>query len=64
MKAMMEFVKALSCETAHVVGANSFIPSYNLGLINEMMGEREMALKYYRKCGDFPMALEKLAELE
>ena len=64
VKAMMEFVKALSCETTHVVGANSFIPSYNLGLINEMMGEREMALKYYRKCGDFPMALEKLAELE
>lgn len=64
VKAMMEFVKALTCETTHVVGANSFIPSYNLGLINEMMGEREMALKYYRKCGDFPMALEKLAELE
>lgn len=64
VKAMMEFVKALSCEKAHVVGANSFIPSYNLGLINEMMGEREMALRYYRKCGDFPMALEKLAELE
>lgn len=63
VKAMLEFVKALSCANTHVVGANSFIPSYNLGLINEMMGEREMAMQYYRKCGDFPMALERLQEL-
>ncbi len=63
VRAMLEFVKALSCQNAHVVGANSFIPSYNLGLINEMMGEREMALQYYKKCGDFPMAVERLREL-
>lgn len=63
MKALLEFVKALSCKNAHVVGANSFIPSYNIGLINEMMGNKEMALVHYRKCGDFPMALEKIKEL-
>ena len=63
MKALVEFVKALSCETAHVEGANSFIPSYNIGLINEMMGNREAALTHYRNCGDFPMALEKIREL-
>lgn len=63
MKAMLEFAKALSCKNAHVDGANSFIPSYNLGLINEMMGEKEMALMHYRRCGDFPMALEKITEL-
>lgn len=63
MKALLEFVKALSCDKAHVVGANSFIPSYNIGLINEMMGNRESALMHYRKCGDFPMALQKIREL-
>lgn len=63
MKALLEFVKALSCPTAHVSGANSYIPSYNIGLINEMMGDTEAALMHYRKCGDFPMALEKIAEL-
>lgn len=63
MRALLEFVKALSCETAHVIGANSFIPSYNIGLINEMMGNKEAALMHYRKCGDFPMALEKIREL-
>ena len=63
MKALLEFVKALSCETAHVAGANSFIPTYNIGLINEMMGDKEAALVHYRKCGDFPMALEKIRKL-
>lgn len=63
MNALLEFVKALSCENAHVVGASSFIPSYNIGLINEMMGNKEAALIHYRKCGDFPMALEKIQEL-
>lgn len=63
MKALLEFVKALSCDNTHVVGANSFIPSYNIGLINEMIGNREAALIHYRKCGDFPMALEKIREL-
>lgn len=63
MKALLEFVKALSCDNAHVVGSNSFIPSYNVGLINEMMGDKEAALMHYRKCGDFPMALEKIQEL-
>lgn len=63
MKALLEFVKALSCDNAHVVGSNSFIPSYNIGLINEMMGDKEAALMHYRKCGDFPIALEKIQEL-
>ena len=63
MNALLEFVKALSCGNAHVVGANSFIPSYNIGMINEMMGDKEAALMHYRKCGNFPMALEKIREL-
>lgn len=63
MKALLEFVKATAFETAHVVGANTYIPTYNIGLINEMMGEKEMALVHYRKCGDFPMALERIKAL-
>ena len=63
MQALLEFVKALSCPTAHVEGANTFIPSYNIGLINEMMGDKEAALMHYRKCGDFPMALDRIKEL-
>lgn len=64
MKAMMEFVKAIHCPVAREKGTNSFIPTYNIGLINEMMGETQAALTHYRNCGDFPMAVAKVAELE
>lgn len=64
VKAMMEFVKAIHCPVAREAGTNSFIPTYNVGLINEMMGDTTAALTHYRNCGDFPMAVEKVHELE
>ena len=63
MKAMMEFVKAIHCPVAREKGTNSFIPTYNMGLINEMMGDTASALTLYRNCGDFPMAVAKVKEL-
>lgn len=63
IKAMMEFVKAIHCPVARENGTNSFIPTYNIGLINEMMGDVQTALMHYRNCGDFPMAVERAAEL-
>lgn len=63
IKAMMEFVKAIHCHTARENGTNSFIPTYNIGLINEMMGDIPTALMHYRNCGDFPMAVKKIKEL-
>jgi len=64
VKAMMEFVKAVHCPVAREYGTNTFIPTYNIGLINEMMGDVQTALTHYRNCGDFPMAVEKINELE
>ena len=64
IKAMMEFVKAIHCPVARETGTNSFIPTYNIGLINEMMGDIPTALMHYRNCGDFPMAVEKVKELD
>ena len=64
IKAMMEFVKAIHCPVARENGTNSFIPTYNIGLINEMMGDIPTALMHYRNCGAFPLALQKIKELE
>lgn len=63
VKALMEFVKAIHCPIARESGTNTFIPTYNVGLINEMMGNKEEALVHYKNCGDFPMAVAKLKEL-
>ena len=62
-EAVDEFIKATNFKSAKVTGANSFIPTYNLGCINEVLGDIELACELYRKCGDFSPAIERLATL-
>lgn len=64
LKAMEEFLKATTYPTSSVEGANSFIPNFNMGCINEAMGHLSDAISYYQKCGSFAPALERLKELE
>ena len=64
VQAMAEFLKATTFETARTEGANSFIPIFNMGCINEVLGEREAAVSHYKRCGSFRPALDRLRELE
>ena len=66
LKAMAEYVQALQCPNAREEGANSFIPYYNIGLVNEMLGNQASALTFYQKAADlgFVPAIERLEELE
>lgn len=63
LKAMQEFLLATTFDHSQVAGANSFIPYYNMGVINEMHGNLDAAISYYQKCGDFSMAKERLKTL-
>lgn len=63
VRAMAEFIKATSFETASTEGANSFIPTFNMGCINEVLGDRDTAIALYKKCGNFKPALDRLNEL-
>ena len=63
MQAMQTFLSALSTGGAKTDGASSYIPLYNMGLINEMLGNKEGALSLYRQCGDYKPALDKINEL-
>lgn len=62
LNAMAEYLKALQCQTARETGANTFIPCYHIGLINEMMGKPDIALAYYERAAElgFTPAKEKL----
>ena len=64
LQAMQEFLKATSFETASVEGANTFIPTFNMGCINEVMGNIDVAITLYKKCGSFQPALDRLAALK
>lgn len=63
LKAMLEYIKATSCEVTMIEGTNSVIPIYNIAYINELLGDYEHALLHYKRCGDFPMALKKIEML-
>ena len=64
LQAMQEFLKATAIDEVHVEGANSFIPTYNMGCINEVLGDTHTAVQLYKKCGNFKPALDRLAELQ
>lgn len=63
VQAMTEFLKATTFETARTEGANSFIPTYNMACINDVLGDTQAAITLYRKCGDFRPAVERLREI-
>lgn len=64
LQAMMSFIKALSCGKSFIEDASHNIPHYNLGYINEMLGDTASAVVQYKLCKDFVLAEERLRELE
>ena len=62
-EALQEFQKATTITNEHVKGAGSFIPTYNMGCIYEVLGHTDTAISLYKKCGSFPAALKRLKAL-
>lgn len=62
-QAVEQFIKATTFETCKFHGANSFLSYYQIGLICEKLGDTDNALAYYRKCGNYPPATDRAAQL-
>lgn len=65
MKAMMEYVKALQCSASREEGCNTYIPYYNIGIINEMLGDMASAVSFYQRAAayGYNLAIERLEAL-
>ena len=63
MQAMQTFLSSISVGNSKSDGVTTYIPLYNMGLINEMLGNKEGAISLYKQCGDYKPALSKLKEL-
>lgn len=61
--AVDEFIKATNFKTAATLGVNTFIPLYNLGMINEILGNTEDAIELYKQCGDYGPAKKRIEEM-
>ncbi|MCH5249895.1 MAG: glycosyltransferase [Lachnospiraceae bacterium] len=62
-EAVGEFEKATTMKQFAVEGINSYRANYNIGVIYECTRHLEEAREYYRKCGNFEPALERLKEI-
>lgn len=61
--AVEEFKKSVAMEEFAVDGVNSYMAYYNIGVIYECTGRIEEARTYYRKCGGYQPAKERLEAL-
>jgi len=62
-EAVDEFIRATELDKTQVEGTNSFIPLYNLGCINEVLGDTDLAIELYKKCGKFEPAINRIKAL-
>lgn len=63
IKAYSEFLKCLNMSGARSEGVTSFYSYHNIGVINEALGNKEMAIEFYRKAGNYPRSVSRLEEL-
>lgn len=61
--AVQQFKKAAAMEEFSVDGVNSYMANYNIGVIYECTGHLPEAKTYYKKCGGYAPAVERLKEL-
>jgi hypothetical protein len=64
LKALPEFIKALTAPESDSLDAKNAIPSYYIGHIYQCFGQYDIAKTHYEHCGDYPPALERLKALE
>lgn len=55
-----EFKKCLKYKKCKMDGVNSYLANYNIGIIYECMGNKDLAKKYYKKCGDYEPAMNRV----
>lgn len=63
LKALPEFIKALTAPESDSLDAQNKIPSFYIGHIYQCFGQTDIARSHFEKCGDYPPALERLKNL-
>lgn len=64
LEAYREFLRCLTMEENRTHGITTFFSYHNIGVINEILGNTEGAITFYKKAGNYPRSLERLKELE
>ncbi len=62
LKAVLEFMKALTLKDCWKEDANNNFPRYHIGLIYEALGNTDDAIKFWKSCSNYPLATKKLEQ--
>ena len=62
-RAVAQFEKAKTYKECNLIGVNSFLADYNIGVIFECLGDIGTARKYYLQCGEYDKAKARLEQL-
>lgn len=62
-EAINEFFKATTMQQSKMEGVNSYLAYYNIGVIQECLGNIQEALKYYKRCGNYHLAIKRLRQI-
>jgi glycosyltransferase involved in cell wall biosynthesis len=57
------FLKCTKFSHGKMEGITTYLPYYNIGIIYEVLGYNEQALEYYKLCGEYSLAVERLHKL-
>lgn len=59
-EAVTKFLACQNNKKGKIEGVNSYLANYNIGVIYECLGMSKEAVKYYKKCGNYELALKRL----
>lgn len=62
-QAVESFLECTRFPNGKMEGITTFLPYYNIGVIYEVLGHREQAIEYYKLCGEYGSAKERLNQL-
>lgn len=62
-EAVRGFLRCTELPGGETEGVTGFLPLYNAGVIAECLGKTDEARAFYRRCGGYPRAKERLAAL-
>lgn len=58
--AVESFLKSTQFKFSKVQGINTYLGYYNIGVIHDVLGFREEAIAYYKLCGDYKPASDRI----
>lgn len=59
-EAVMKFEQCKNSKEGKIEGVNSYLADYNIGVIYECLGFKDEAVRHYKACGNYSLALNRL----